>query len=160
MNRIFRSVVFVALITGLAMTLAKPAQAQTRLGLHVTQEELNIWKQRAQSGPYKSAGDVQSNSPGDWTRVNSNATSFRNAGNTSERWIGQPAGSCWSRFSPTAVGPARNQGEKIRDTAFRYLINGDTNDRDAVLAGLLDQASQPGTNWTDSVRWNNTYNCL
>ena len=50
------------LLVGLSL-VAQNAVAQTRLGLHVTQEELNIWKQRSQSGPYKSAGDVQTNSP-------------------------------------------------------------------------------------------------
>ena len=47
----------------LATIMPYNAIAQTRLGLHVTQEELNIWKQRAQNGPYKSTGDVRTNSP-------------------------------------------------------------------------------------------------
>ena len=56
-----------------SIAFAHPAFAQ-RLGLHVTQEELNIWKQRASSGPYKTTGDVSTNSPGDWNRIQNNAT--------------------------------------------------------------------------------------
>lgn len=35
----------------------------------MTQEKLNIWKERAQNGPYKISGDVKQNSPGDWQRI-------------------------------------------------------------------------------------------
>jgi hypothetical protein len=35
------------------------AIAATRLGLHVTQEELNIWRQRMVNGPYKSGSRPQ-----------------------------------------------------------------------------------------------------
>ena len=40
------------LVLEICIALEQSTTAQTRLGLHVTQEELNIWKQRAQSGPY------------------------------------------------------------------------------------------------------------
>lgn len=52
------------------------ASANTRLGLHVTADELAIWQDRAVNGPYKTAGDVSTNSPGDWTRIAANAATF------------------------------------------------------------------------------------
>src|SRR5262245_17752232 len=146
------------LVVVLTSTVSHSASKVTALG--ITQEEINIWNQRRVSGPYKSAGDAQANSPGDWDRINVNADAFRTAGNASERWSGQPAGSCWSTNSNPPALPGRAQGEKLRDTAFRYLLTGTAADRDAALAGLLDQAAQPGTNFTDSTRWNTTSNCL
>src|SRR5580765_2202666 len=62
------------LLQGVAPTIGSAA---TRLGLHVTDQELAIWQTRATSGPYKTAGDVSTNSPGDWTRINGNANTFR-----------------------------------------------------------------------------------
>src|SRR5919109_603468 len=75
------------LIMAISTVLEESAAAQTRLGLHVTQEELNIWKQRAQSGPYKSAGDVSANSPGDWTRIVNLKNTFM-ANPSADRWDG------------------------------------------------------------------------
>jgi len=59
----------------------------TRLGLHVTQEELNCWRQRARIDPqgangitcpvkYKTAGDVSTNSPGNWNDMVSGKNAF------------------------------------------------------------------------------------
>ena len=63
----------------------------TRLGLHVTQEELDIWRQRAASGPYKSTGDVSANSPGDWDRIKAHADRFLNNPSTGgwDAWTGE-----------------------------------------------------------------------
>ena len=137
----------------------KNAIGQTRLGLHVTQEELNIWKQRAASGPYKSAGDVSTNSPGDWMRIQNNANSFI-SNPSNERWSGQPSGSCWSWKSNPPELPARNWGERMRDAGFVYLLTGTTSYRDAVLNELLAQSNTAGTNWADSTRWNVGSGCM
>jgi len=59
----------------------------TRLGLHVTSAELAVWQTRSTSGPYKSNGDVSTNSPGDWDRIVSNKNSFESSP-TSGRWAG------------------------------------------------------------------------
>jgi hypothetical protein len=77
------------IVLWLLMNTGMCVHAQTRLGLHVTQEELTIWRQRSVSGPYRIAGDVSTNSPGDWTRIAgfavTNAQSFLNAP-TADRW--------------------------------------------------------------------------
>ena len=60
----------------LLICLTESLSGQTRLHLHFTQEELNIWRHRAQKGPYKTGGDVCTNSPGDWERIAGNANAF------------------------------------------------------------------------------------
>jgi hypothetical protein len=131
------------------------ATGQTHAYLHATTAEIAVWNNRRVSGPYKSAGDVSTNSPGDWTRIDNNATAFR-SDPTSARWSGQPSGSCWSYLSePPALpgGGDRSAGDLIRDAAFRFLLMGDTDDRDAVLTELLVQAGLAGVDWTDSSLW-------
>jgi|GEM_PF-2852372 len=53
--------------------------ANSQNGLHFSEEELSIWRQRSgienPSIMYKSRGDVQSNSPSDWDRILSDALS-------------------------------------------------------------------------------------
>src|SRR5262245_13786739 len=78
--------------------------ANQRLGLHVTSQELAIWQSRAASGPYKTAGDVSTNSPGDWTDIVSRKNSF-NSSPTTDRWAGNTTGTCWTPSS-TAPSPA------------------------------------------------------
>ena len=125
----------------------------TRLGLHVTAEELAVWQDRMVNGPYKSDGDVSSNSPGDWDRIASNAATFL-SNPSAIRWTGQPGGSCWSALSnPPALPANRRTGETLRDAAFYYLLTGDVDYRNAVTTELLGQAGEVGTDFTDSVRW-------
>src|SRR5262249_34383280 len=114
------------------------AHAATRLGRHVTQEESNIWRQRAQSGPYKTQGDVpgQPYSPGDWTRVTKNATSFFN-NPTGQHLFGQTTDSC-VQLRQNIIGNRAN-GEPLRDAAFYYLVTGNTDYRSKVLTELLSQ---------------------
>src|SRR5688500_2633020 len=85
----------IILILGIDMALGQSALGQARLGLFVTQEELVSWKERAKKGPYKSQGDVSSNSPGDWDRIVQNAKAFL-ANPAAEHVKGQPAGKCFS----------------------------------------------------------------
>ncbi len=72
----------------LLLCFAEILSAQNRLGLHFTQEELNIRRQRAQNGPYKTRGDVCTNSPGDWERIVGHANAFL-SNPSGERWKGQ-----------------------------------------------------------------------
>jgi hypothetical protein len=138
----------VTVLVGMSM-LAQNAVAQTRVGLHVTQEELNIWKERAASGPYKSTGDVSANSPGDWNRIMNNANAFL-TNPSADRWAGQTTATCAVTWGPE---PGRRLGNRLRDAAFYYLITGDVRYRDTVRNELLAQAAVPGTNFADSTRW-------
>lgn len=73
-----------------AAFVAPGGGANTRLGLFHTSDEVTIWQARAASGPYKTAGDVSTNSPGDFTRIASNASAFL-SNPTADRWTGQTA---------------------------------------------------------------------
>lgn len=123
-----------------------------RVGLHVTTQELEIWRDRAENGPYKTDGDVAANSPGDWTRIRRKADEFL-ADPAAERWSGQPSG-CWLPAGSPAL-PGRTRGEWIRDAAFYSLVTGEARYRDAVLNVLLEQAAEPGTDFSGS-RWCDT----
>lgn len=137
------------LIFGISLVPLHSAMAAKRLGLHVTQEELDIWRQRAAKGPYKTTGDVSTNSPGDWTRMLNNANAFL-SNPSAERWKGQVEATCKTMNSEA---PKRNLGEKLRDAGFVYLITGDTKYRDAARNELLAQAAETGTNFADRTRW-------
>lgn len=130
-------------------------QVVTALG--ITQPEINRWNVRRVSGPYKSDGDAFTNSPGDWDRIQANATAFMS---DNEVWSGQTAAACWSwDVSPPPALPGRSRGDEIRDAAFVYLLTGTTSYRDRVLSQLLDQAAETGTDFSDGVRWAITADC-
>lgn len=121
-----------------------------RSGLHFTPEEVAIWRLRAQQGPYRKAGDVAENSPGDWERIRSNASSFL-ADPTAGRWTGPSQGNsttCVQKRDDTP--PSANA---LRDAAFVSLIEGDARLAGAVKDELLWQARQPGTDFADRQRW-------
>ena len=146
--------IMILVIIAISIVLNQNAIAQTRLGLHVTQEELNIWKQRAQSGPYKSGADVGTNSPGDWTHIVSKANEFL-ANPTADRWNGQTTNTCVvpnQQMRPSTQGDI-DLGEPLMNAAFYYLVTGNTNYRDAVRTELLWFASQPGLDFSNNSRW-------
>src|SRR5690348_7201464 len=93
-----------------------------RLGLHVTSDELAIWQNRAVNGPYKTAGDVQTNSPGDWDDITTRKTSF-NSNPTADRWAGNQTGSCWT---PSSTSPGAALQIKMLAAAFYALVKNDT----------------------------------
>ncbi|MCC9135062.1 PA14 domain-containing protein [Pontibacter silvestris] len=111
--------------------------AQTRLGLHYTKEELSIWRQRASKGPYKSFGDAGRNSPGDWDRIKQNADAFLSKPND-EVWEGPEVND--------GVHQPHQQGIKLRDAAFVYLITQDNKYSEAVRKVLLQTAAKRGNN--------------
>ncbi|QHT71622.1 T9SS type A sorting domain-containing protein [Rhodocytophaga rosea] len=122
--------------------------AQTRLGLHFTQQELDIWRKRANVGPYKHFGYESTSSPADWDRITSNAKSFL-SNPSAERYKGVSTGSC------VQVGASEptNNGKKLRDAAFVYLITGDISYRNAVRNELIAQSSEANANFAVRSRW-------
>lgn len=123
-------------------------QAQTRLGLHVTQEELAIWRQRAANGPYQTKGDVSENSPGDWDRIVNRAESFLENPDE-ELYKGYTGKGC----VPHDSKEPQNIAEKIRDAAFVYLITNNTKYSTAVRKALLAQAAEPSTDFSNRSLW-------
>lgn len=161
------------MILGVSVGLSETGRAQTRLGLHVTQEELNIWKQRAVSGPYRVTSDVQMNSPGDWTRIVNNAAIFSaDPGADNVKGVGPhltindpvlPCGSkslCGEIFSRDglSVNDRVNVGIFMRDAAFYAMIKGPSDGNaktyfSQVLNQLVAQAREPGVDPMNTTHW-------
>lgn len=124
--------------TVLFLSLAHLASGQ---GLHYTPQELAVWRQRAVSGPYKTAGDAGTNTPADWSRIQQFADDFRasplDTGNTSAEaldiWTGY-------RYQYDSLGQYPIwQGIKMAAAGFKYLLSGDTSYGQAVRRTLLAQ---------------------
>lgn len=142
----------------LLLALATPALGATRIALHLTQEELNILKNRAVNGPYRVAGDVSPNSPGDWTRILNNANTFRDAGSPKpQRWNGYTGTGCMTEAAP---GPGLEAGTMLRDAAFAYLVTGRTAYRDAVRTELIAQTGLAGVQFTNTTKFSRASGCL
>jgi hypothetical protein len=146
----------------------KEAKAATRLGLHVTQEELNCWRQRAgldaqgSNGitcpiKYRTAQDVSTNSPGDWTRIVANKDAFASSPSTG-RWTGPAVDGTGCVFYDTSGGQDPPSTFKvwtgrIRDAAFYDRVANVTTRHAAIKTELLWIAQQPNWNWANTSRW-------
>ena len=122
--------------------------ASTRLGLHVTQEEIEIWRERAEIGPYREINDAGRNNRGEWLRIDNNAQSFLN-NPSAERWIPKILeGTTCPTPENMGGNPDRRQGDKIRDAAFYYLLFGGEKYLTAVRNELIAQVSEPTTDFS------------
>src|SRR5262245_42566122 len=121
--------------------------ANQRLGLHVTSDELAIWQDRMVNGPYKTSGDVSTNSPGDWTKISNNASSFL-SNPSAQRWAGYTGAGCVPNGG--SLGAVLPAGERLRDAAFYYLITGNTSYRNAAITELVAQAQVAGVDFGNS----------
>ena len=113
--------------------------AQTRLGLHFTKEELEIWKKRAVSGPYRVKGDAQLNSPGDWTRVVAEANEFL-ANPSADRWVGYTGTGC---FPSGDTYEPKVKAVRMQSAAFVWLVTGNDKYLAPIKEELLWHAQQP-----------------
>lgn len=157
-----------------------------RLGLHVTSDELTIWRARAHQGDsvdgrstnYVRHGDVIENSPGDWERIASLKNSF-----VSDPyryvWLGPSHNwphpiinnSSWPR-NPSGMPPTRNSpqsAEPIRDAAFFAMVLGsdavpnrslDTPTRDRILVNvkqvILEMVRSRYNDYSNTQRYSRT----
>jgi hypothetical protein len=147
-----KSLILMSVISVITWTLAtQSAQAETRLAIHATQAEMDIWKQRRLNGPYLD----------DWNRILNRANSFRS--NPTGTWPGNQVNAAWGGDAvrdgnqPPNFYPDRTLASSMRDAGFVYLMTGDTSYRDPVRAKLLAQAAIPGTNFTNTTKWPGTY---
>lgn len=115
--------------------------------MHFT--ELAQWRIRAESGPYRTKGDVSQNSPGDGTRIPYQADAFL-ANPGWRHWLGNTSDTCYEWGDPS---PHNEPSTNLRDAAFGYLVTGDTRYRDAVRGELLALAREPGLDFSNTTRW-------
>ena len=139
-----------AVIIGLSfvMPLGEYAQAATRLGLHVTQEELNIWRARRTDNVNGSNGVTYQNIYNN--RIKTSADSFKGSP-TDGLWNPTLLNSCVP--DNQTVAPGRTNGVKVMASAFVFLLSGDTTYAAPVLANLLTQAGRASTNFSNSTMW-------
>jgi hypothetical protein len=125
------------LVLSFASIPANAAVAQTRIAVHATQEEIDIWNNRRVNGPFID----------DWKRIIARAQTFKALPDAT--WSGQTTSSCWLG----EPAPGRDRGEQVRDAGFVYLLTGDTSYSTPVRTHLLAQAAVTGTDFTNSTRW-------
>jgi Concanavalin A-like lectin/glucanases superfamily len=147
------------------------ATAATRIGVQVTQEEVNCWRQRAGIDAqgvngitcpvkYKSAGDVSTNSPGDWDHIVQQKNAFMaNLSNTSPPyyWSGPPnVGRCYTPDDPYYAGGSSWDpvlGDPVMDAAFYSLVANDATVRTAVRNNLVNSSAEPTLDFTNGTLW-------
>lgn len=123
-----------------SLILAQQAMGQSEDGIHFTPQELQIWRQRAESGPYRVTGDVSANSPGDWTRIINNANQF----------LQNPSKDRYHGGDGTFKTEPHGNHVNMRDAAFVYLVKRDKKYLDAVRKELLAQIAVPAM---DVTKW-------
>jgi hypothetical protein len=135
------STLAILVILAVSVTPTENSDGQTRLGLHVTQEELNIWKQRRVNGPYQNQ----------WAKIQSRADAFVAA--PEPRWTARTTGGCWV-LKGSDTSPGRTLDRGMRDAGLMYLLTGSAAYRHAVRTALLAQAAVAGTNFaTNTSVW-------
>lgn len=160
-------------------SLVSQGQTPMRLALYYTDVDVKAWLYRIEHGIYVAKGDVQANSPGDWNRINANASAFRS----------NPAGDRYDTkvYKGTGYVPRAQNGTydpagcaiKLRDCAFRSLVYKNHSDgtkatqsvadATAVIAELkriVDQTIPDGPDvgsdpdkafdWNNTDRWRRT----
>ena len=121
------------------------------MGLLFTAAEVVVWKDRKDNGPFKVTGDYATNSTNGWTSILSNADEIV-ADPTLEHWVGD--GDLVTRQEKGSAEP-NDEGIKLVDCAFAYVVTDDNSYRDAALTALLAQVAEPMTDFTNTVRWEN-----
>jgi hypothetical protein len=148
----------VVILALLLLPWTLPAWSATRLGVWVTAEELAVWQTRMGSGPYRVAGDVSTNSPGDWTRIVADKNTFV-ANPAAQRWAGRTTSPCMTvGVNPGGiVTQTPFAGVPLVGAAFYSLVAQDATVRTAVINELLAQAALPGVDFTNATRWCQNY---
>ena len=130
-----------------------------RLGLHVTAAELEVWRQRAATGPYKAKGDESLNSPGDWNRIVANARTFMQDP-AATRWAGPVANTpngCVQKVNDAATDikyvPSWRDGTNLRDAAFVALVTKNDDYAETVKSELVAQAKVAGVDFGNRKRY-------
>jgi hypothetical protein len=145
------------------------AMAATRLGLHVTQEELNCWKQRAGVVANNSLTPNCSNADtmNGFTfqniynsRILADADTFRVASHPGAdgHWEGWTGAGCNPtnpphQTTPSASAPGNNNGLQMFKSAFVFMLTGDVNYATPVRTELLEQIAEVGTNFANTAKW-------
>ncbi len=108
-------------------------------GITFSQVEVNLWRDRAVNGPYKSDNDAFANSPGIWDGIVIKANLLTTAQNTANDYFN-------GNFSNESA--FQRLGFRTMMAAFVYLIKGDATKGALVKSKLLAQVNAPNIHWT------------
>jgi hypothetical protein len=134
------------------------------LGIDYTDVELEVWQERAINGPYKTSGDVSTNSPGDWDRIISSANSLL-SNPIADNWTAPTTYRSGAGGSPPIVPlvtphipqwaypDPTTQGVKVMNAAFAYMVAGNTSYRDAAKTAILAQLNDISLDFSNTVLW-------
>jgi hypothetical protein len=147
-----RAAVLVAVaVVAVAAAGVPSARAQVdRIGLHVTQSQLEVWRTRAEQGPYKSRGDAGYKTPADWEYITGAADAFMANPDAENFETGYTGTGC---IPAGYHEPVLDLGFGIRDAAFESLVTDNETMRRAVVEELLWQAREPSTDFSNRSVW-------
>ena len=120
------------------------------IGLFHTDKELDIWRERSEAGPYKTAGDYSATpgGPGDWDRIVSWKNKFT-SNPMADIWSLSNQSGCVKQNSPA---PMQN-GVNAKDAAFYSLVKNDPQLATQVKDYLITQSKEPSMDFTNRSMW-------
>lgn len=135
------------------------SHSATRLGLHVTSEELAIWQSRMTNSTGTINGfnyqSIYQN------RILADANSFVGQSHPGGDgfWVGYTLAGCVPKDNQS-INPGhggtpfgRGNGAWMARSAFNFLLTGNTTYATPVRTELLSQIAQAGTQWSNSTKW-------
>jgi hypothetical protein len=140
-----RSLVLFGAVFGVAGTIwLWNTRANTPTGyvaLHVTQQEIQEWKKRAQSGPFKTTGDFSTNSPGHWNEMQAamslDFSKGRWGGPTSIDSTGKVVRGGLTNDPP---GSTRQMAHDMMSAAYAAIVTGNTQVAQRITAEIKAQS--------------------
>jgi hypothetical protein len=145
-------------VLSLCPALSQRAEAATRLGLHVTQEELTIWRQRMTDNVNGVNGSsyqaIYQN------RLLADANAFRSQSHPGGDgyWPGWTGAGCAPNNQSWAPGSGgtpfgRGNGSYLMRSAFTFLLTGNVSYATPVKTELVNLTTVPGLNWTNTSKF-------
>jgi hypothetical protein len=118
--------------------------------LHVTDVELARWQTR-RTDNVNGIGSETFQSM--WNRIVSDADTFKGQSHPGAdgHWEGWTNTGCIDEGA--GFGPGRGAGHQMLNSAFVFLVTGDTSYAAPVRTELLQQITEIGTNFADRTRW-------
>jgi hypothetical protein len=139
----------------------------SNLALLATSEELAMWQDRAQNGPFRVAGDFSANSPGHWSEMQScMGLNFASA-----RWDGPTLlndSSDPNNHPPGAIrrgeiaenmppGVTRRMAHDMMSAAYAAMVTNNTSVAQAITNEIAYQATRPRLDFTNRTLWPTGY---
>ena len=126
----------------------------TNLALLVTSDELAMWQDRAVNGPFKTAGDFSTNSPGHWDEMAATLSlTFSSA-----RWEGPTAIDSQGRVARGGTtndppGATRRMAHDMMSAAYAAMVNNNTAVASAITAEIEYQATRTNLDYSNRTLW-------